>query len=226
MQKLFDSKEKINFIIRLLILIIAMIIIISNLIIIKNNFKNNSNIQLVKAQVVSINYQNNQDEYLLKYTINGKEYQNTTSIDLHNYEVGEKINIYYKKNNPNKIIKKKSIIIPFILVILSIIAIIYAIIMTLQNIKEVNNIEKIIKEGLAINTTLEDIFVTARKNKFKLRTSYFNPVDQKKYVYISESFSRDFKDYLTTNGIKEITVYLNKENTNQYYVDLNSLRKD
>lgn len=226
MKKIPVSKEKIDYIFRLIILLITFLIIIANLFILKNNLDANSNIRQTRAEIISVTYQKNNEQYLLKYTIDNKEYQDTTSLNSHKYEVGDEVTIFYKKNDPTKIVKKKNLLFPIIILILGIFAIIYEIILTFRNFKDANSLEKLIEKGIVLNTTIEDIFVTSQKNQFKLRTSYFNPVDQKKYVYISESFSKEFKDYLTTNKIKEVKVYLNKENTNKYYVDINSLRKD
>lgn len=54
-------------------------------------------------------YTSNHKEYsriYVTYTVDGKEYTSNLQGDTSNLNIGDKITIYYNKNNPNQVIRK------------------------------------------------------------------------------------------------------------------------
>ena len=58
---------------------------------------------------------------------------------------------------------------------------------------------------------------------YKIRASYNNPKDGKVYIFISEEEVTDLKDLVSRKNIQRIDVYINPNNTQDYYVDLESI---
>ena len=61
-------------------------------------------------------------------------------------------------------------------------------------------------------------------NPYKIRACYNNPQDNKNYFFVSEEEETDLKDLVSKNNIQYINVYINKKNTDDYYVDIESIK--
>ena len=88
-------------------------------------------------------------------------------------------------------------------------------------------ITKLKKNGIMINATIQEALVVPKdkgKNPYKIRAQYLNPQDNKTYFYESEETETDLKDLVSRKGLTTIPVYINSKNTDDYYVDLDSIR--
>jgi hypothetical protein len=87
-------------------------------------------------------------------------------------------------------------------------------------------INKLKKKGILIKANIQEVLVVNKnrgKNPYKIRASYNNPKDGKVYIFISEEEVTDLKDLVSRKNIQSIDVYINPNNTQDYYVDLESI---
>ena len=146
-----------------------------------------------------------------------------------NLTVNDQYEITYNKNNPSLPVNNEHSI--EIAVGASILAIIYAltindmIIIILKN----KRINKFKTEGILIKANIQEILINTKAIRFKgrrpyiIRLSYVNPQNGKTYIYKSENIYEDIKSTIERNNIQTVDVYLNKDNTDKYYIDLNSI---
>ena len=88
-------------------------------------------------------------------------------------------------------------------------------------------IKRLKKKGILIKASIQEVLVVNKdrgKNPYKIRASYINPQDNKNYIYISEEEETDLKDLVSRNNIRSIDVYINPKNTEDYYVDIESIK--
>ena len=88
-------------------------------------------------------------------------------------------------------------------------------------------IKKLKKKGIMVKANIQEVLVVNKstgKNPYRIRALYNNPQNSKDYMFISEEEKEDLKDLVTRNNIKTINVYINPRNTEDYYVDIESIK--
>ncbi len=164
------------------------------------------------------------------YTVNRIDYIQTITTD-EDVTVNDKYQVVYNKNNPALTIKNEHII--EISISLSIFAISMAISLQdfIKGLLKTKKINKYKTEGIYIRANIQEVMINTKAHKYKkhhpyiIRLSYYNPQDGQTYIYKSENIYEDIKSTIERNNTKTVDVYLNKENTNDYYIDLDSILK-
>ena len=146
-----------------------------------------------------------------------------------NLTVGDYTKIKYNINNPAKLIKNNHTIILAITGSITLILFVVFLPGRIKIIKNSSNQKRLKKEGLVIETDIQDIIINNRGKKYKktypyrLRSKYLNPTDNKEYIFESEDTFANPNDVITKYQTKKVKVYLDKTNTKNYFVDLGSL---
>ncbi|MGN1371818.1 MAG: hypothetical protein ACI4XM_06060 [Candidatus Coprovivens sp.] len=183
----------------------------------------------INARITSLDYQNGSYKATVKYKVDKESYNQVISISDDSYTVNDEIAIKYDINNPGKLIKNNHYFIYLPLIGISIIILLVSIKKTITNIKRSNNIKRLLKKGIYINATISEIIIDNKsgKNKgqypYKLRAKYNNPLDNQVYTFDSEPTYIDLNSVIKEYNNKLVLVYLDLNNTSNYYVDLNSL---
>ena len=183
----------------------------------------------INARITALDYQNGSYKATVKYTVDKESYNQVISISDDSYTVNDEIAIKYDINNPGKLINNNHYFIYLPLIGISIIILLVSIKKTITNIKRSINIKRLLKKGIYINATISEVIVDnkSRKNKgqypYKLRAKYNNPLDNQVYTFDSEPTYIDLNSVIKEHNNKLILVYLDLNNTSNYYVDLNSL---
>jgi hypothetical protein len=186
----------------------------------------------VNANVVKVEYNNKDYMATVEYKVNEQAY---TKIIKSNKEVAvnSKLPISYNKDNPNDLVNNTYW--PIIAIALLFIAIILLIIFLPKFIKrlERNRLNKrLVLENTYIDIPISEIVVNNTIKPvngtyaYKARMRYLNKKDNKEYVYESDDVFVDINKVIQETGINHIKIYIDKTNTDNYYVDLGSLYPD
>jgi len=165
------------------------------------------------------------------YKVEGVEYdQYHVDLGLNNkLTVGDYTKIKYNIKNPKKLIKNNHIILVTITGSIGILLLILFLPKRIKIMKKDSNIKNLMKDGIKINANIQDIIINqnSQKNKgffpYKLRANYLNPTDNKTYIFESEDTYINPNDIIAKYQTKTVIVYLDKNNTSNYYVDIQSL---
>ena len=162
-----------------------------------------------------------------EYYLNEKYYFSKVDTD-ESFEVGQKAKVYYLKSNPETC-KIHLVTITKALILFGVGGLIFLIglILSLKKALAAGRIKRLKNKGILIKAAIQEVLVVnknAGKNPYKVRASYVNPQDNKTYIYISEEEQTDLKDLVSRNNIRSIDVYINPKNTEDYYVDIESIK--
>ncbi len=143
--------------------------------------------------------------------------------------VGDYTKIKYNINNPEKLINNNHIIILSITGTLGLILLIAFLPARIKIIKKASNIRNLKKNGLLITANIQDIIVNqnGKRNSgyfpYRLRANYLNPTDNNTYLFESEDTYINPNDIISKYQTRTVSVYLDKTNTKNYFVDIESL---
>ena len=143
--------------------------------------------------------------------------------------VGDTVEIKYDMNNPNVLINNNHLMTTIPAVVFSLIFIIVFLPKTLKLIANKKNIKRLKAEGYIIDASVSNVYVNTNGKKhkeafpYRLRSTFLNPSDQKEYIFESADSYVNLSDVINFNGTRTVKVYIDKNNTTNYYVDLDSL---
>lgn len=185
----------------------------------------------ISATIKSIDYNTIKRNATINYKVEDKTY--TKVISLKGNEeltVTDKVIIRYDKNNPNKLINNEYIIIiSAFLIVSSIISLLLGLNKTIKLLKKQKNINYLKKQGLFIECLITELIINNTiksykgKYPYKIRCKYLNPTDNKEYIFESDNTYTNIQEIINKYNKTSITVYIDKNNTSNYYVDLISL---
>ncbi len=182
------------------------------------------------AIVRAVEYKQGTYNVTVDYKVNNELYTKTVTMRTGNkLAVNDSINIKYSINNPNVLINNNHLIIIIPMLAISIILMIIILPKFIKQIKASNNLKMLKKKGSYLEATITEIFINNQGKKYKgqypyrLRCKYLNPQDNQEYKFESEDTYVNITNTLNQYHTKVITVYLDKLDTTNYYVDLNTL---
>ena len=215
-------KKKLN----LIVIIIGIIILIYGFVEYNNYNKEHNSYGLVEATVNEVILNGDKTKVGFEYFLNEKYYFSKVETDK-TFEVGEKTKVYYLKSDPeNCKIQLVSISKSIIIFLIGGLIFLLGIVLSMNKVLANSRVKKLKKKGILIKATIQEVLVVnknAGKNPYKIRATYLNPQDKKTYTYISEEEETDLKDIVSRNNIRNIDVYINPKNTEDYYVDIESI---
>ena len=224
------EKSKLNIIFPIIALLSTCGVLFSIGLFIKDSYLETISVQ-IDAKILSIDYENGQKFATVTFEVENSDYVIKTPLtENEEVAVNDKIPIKYNINNPNTAIYndhlKEILIITFISLFL--------IILTANKAIKITNDYRYIKKlkfsGIKLETNIVEIYIdlTIPKQKGKIaqriRSKYFNPQDNKEYTFDSDYTYEDLKNKYENYENYTIVVYLDKTNTNLYYMDLNSIK--
>lgn len=180
----------------------------------------------IKAAVVNVDF--NGDTYIVnvRYDVLNKTYESVVEKNVESITINDFIDIRYNIKNPYDIISKVHTVEIAISLILSLILIIGSSTYLIINKKNKKRLKSLTETGILIYADIEGIFVNnnAKRKKGKLpyhiKAKYLNPQDYKEYTYVSKDYYEDLLGLTREKTISKVPVYINTQNTDDYYMDL------
>ncbi len=187
-----------------------------------------------KAKILSIDYNNKERYATVTYDVNGANYVLPTPLDESQEElaVNDTLTIKYNINNPGVAIYNEHLKEVLIIIFISLIGTALTTNRTLRIIKNLKYINGLKENGITLEANIVEAYIDInfpkKKSKFprRIRARYLNPQDNKEYTFDSDYTYKDLNELLSKSNISTIKVYLDKNNTNIYYVDLDNLIKE
>lgn len=187
-----------------------------------------------QAKIISIDYDSNQRSATVVHDISNEEYTVKVILDESQEEltVNDIINIKYNINNPTQPIYNEHLKEVLIIIFISLIGTILTTNRTISIFKDMKYLKDLKANGITLDATITDAYVDVKVPKkhseypYRIRAKYLNPQDNIEYTFDSEYVYKNLKDLLSNSSITTIKVYLDKNNTNIYYVDLDNFIKE
>lgn len=162
------------------------------------------------------------------YNVDGKRYTSVMRGYSSTFYEGKRIDIYYMKNDPNIIGNKK---LELLILLLPFIGLIFLLIGGINIFKIISNKkkkERLIKTGIKIETTYIDTNTNFNlrvlgRNSSNIICEYDDPISKNTYRFKSERLWYDPSLYISDCEIETFTVYVNKNDMKDYYVDIEEL---
>lgn len=183
----------------------------------------------IKATINSLDYKQGKYQATIKYKVDKETYRPTITLKDNSYAVNDEISIKYNMNNPGQLIENDHYTIYIPGLVISILIILITFKETTRNLKKSFNIKNLKTKGIYIYANITDVFIDNKKRKsqgryaYKLRCKYTNPTDNNEYIFESEPSYLNFNEIFSKYNNQTIIVYIDKNNTSNYYVDLDSL---
>lgn len=167
----------------------------------------------------------------VSYSVNGKGYVSELDVWVSGFYEGKEIKIYYDKNDPTKIGSTAS---DFMMIFLLILPTIFIIIGLVGIIKKINNYKKkkILKQtgdvvyANYIETRINYGYSVNRRHPYNIICEWYNPSDSKKYIFKSDNLWYNPENIINERNIKTFPVYINRENIEEYVVDIEQITED
>lgn len=187
-----------------------------------------------EAKIKSIDYNGNQRSATVTHEINNEEYILSIILDDKDEEltVNDTMTVKYNINNPTQPIYNEHLKEILIIIFISLIGTILTTNRTIGIFKDMKYLKNLKTNGITLDATITDAYVDVKAPKkhseypYRIRAKYLNPQDDKEYTFDSEYVYKNLKDLLSNSNLTTIKVYLDKSNTNIYYVDLDNFIKE
>lgn len=165
----------------------------------------------------------------VEYNIDGVTYESRLGSYSSNMRTGDRVKIYYLKDNPNVIgypAGEKIIMIVFTSV--GGIFIIAGFIMMFSNIKNINNKKTLMKTGKKINTKFLEVRINRNysvnnHHPFRIYTNYLDETTQSIYEFKSENIWKNPTEIIQFLRKESFTVYVKGNNYKKYYMDISEI---
>lgn len=222
------KSTKVNIIVGIILSIIGMIFLLTsiNLKISDNKFKKEN----LKISATVTDSNSNNKFTTVSFFIDEKEYNAIAKEYYSKIKVGDKIEIYYNKQEPTQILLKASNRNTNVYFGISIILLAIGLSIIIHKLNNSVNKESIIKTGKRIEAQLEDIVYNTKvtingKHPYYITCYWKNRINGKTYKFRSENVWYNPTDQFKKSGIEKIPVYIIPSNPNQYYVDMENINE-
>ena len=167
----------------------------------------------------------------VSYEVDGTEYESRLNSYSSTFYEGKRVNIYYDKDNPSKIGMKSM---DRLFLIFPGIGMIFLVLGGTGLIVRINksSLEKRLKENGEVvyanysETILNTMYKVNGKSPYIIICEWVNPVDNKRYIFKSKNIWIYPNNIIEEKNIKQFPVYIDKENKNKYFVDVDFLTED
>lgn len=210
----------------MLALIIGFILLCISIYFIVFDINRNNNSVTTKATVNQVDFNGSNYIISISYTANNQPIEQTIIYNAESVTVNDYIDIKYNKDNPHDLITTNHLKEIIIITPISLILLIGTTIIVLKKKNKEDKIARLKQTGILIYADIEGIFVNnnAKKRKGKLpyhiKAQYVNPQDSQVYTYVSEDYYEDLLMLTSSKTITKVPVYINPNNTSEYYMDL------
>ena len=174
---------------------------------------------------------NRNHEVYVSYTVEGKEYKSRLNSYSSSFYEGKEIDIYYDKDNPNKIGVKS---LDLLFLIFPGIGLIFFIIGGTGILVKINKrkSEKKLKENGEliyanyVETVLNTSYRVNGKCPYNIICEWNNTLDSKKYIFKSKNIWINPENIIKEKDIKQFPVYIDNNNKKKYAIDVDILTEN
>ena len=223
------KENKVENLIWIIFAIIGAILVVIGFILFGSVFNNNNKIEttgIISEISSSRDSDNNRNHKVyVSYVAEGNEYESTLNGYSSSFYEGKKINIYYDKNNPNKIGMKS---LDFIFLMFPGFGLIFLSIggtgLLLKNRNK--KLEKSLKENGDViyadyvETIVNSSYRVNGRHPYRIICELNNPLDSKKYIFKSKNIWINPENTIIERNIKQFPVYINRNYIKKYFVDI------
>ena len=183
------------------------------------------------AKILSIDYNSSKKYATVTYKVENTDYVISTPLEEdQNVAVNDNLTIKYNINNPGVAIYNEHLTEVLIIAFISLFGVALTTNSTIRLLKQYKYLQQLKLNGIKLESKIVDIYidVTIPRKKddlaYRIRCKYLNPQDDIEYTFDSAYTYENLKIKYPNYEYATITVYLDKTNTNIYYVDLNSVK--
>ncbi len=167
----------------------------------------------------------------VSYNVDGEEHESSFSGYSSSFHVGDEIEIYYDKDDVNKIGSKSLdllyLILPGLGSIFLLIGVIGLAVLSHKKKKEKNLRENGELVYAAYSETIMNMNIRVNgRHPYNIIVQWNNPEDGKKYLLKSKNIYFNPEMIIEERNIKTFPVYMNPNNKKKYFVDVDILNKD
>lgn len=175
--------------------------------------------------------ENDSNKVYVSYVAEGNEYESTLSGYSSSFYEGKEIEIYYDKDDPNKIGMKS---LDLLFLIVPGIGLVFLIIGGTGIFIKINrrNLGKRLKENGEliyadyVETIINTSYSVNGRYPYKIICEWTNPVDSEEYTFKSKNIWSNPEDIVEERNIKQFPVYIDKNNKKKYFVDIDILTEN
>ena len=192
------------------------------------NYKNKVDTVGTITEISNYHSDNKNDgdyEVYVSYNVNGKEYESKLNSYSSSFYEGKEIDIYYGKDNPNKIGVKA---LDLLFLIFPGVGLIFLIIGGTGILVKINKgkSEKKLKEkgeliyANYVETVLNTLYTVNGRHPYNIICEWNNSLDGKKYIFKSKNIWTNPENIIKERNIKQFPVYIDNHNKKKYIIDI------
>lgn len=172
--------------------------------------------------------ENDSNKVYVSYVAEGNEYESTLSGYSSSFYEGKEIEIYYDKDNPNKIGMKSLDLLFLIFPGLGLISLIIGVTGISAKARGKKSEKRLKENGELIyadyvETIINTSYSVNGRYPYKIICEWTNPVDSEEYMFKSKNIWSNPEDIIEEKNIKQFPVYIDKNNKKKYLVDIDIL---
>lgn len=164
----------------------------------------------------------------VSYVVKGDEYESILNGYSSSFYEGKEVEIYYDKDNPNKIGMKSLDLLILIVPGIGLIFLIIGGTGILLKVSKKKLENRLKKDGELIYADYDETIINTsysinRRHPYKIICEWINPVDNEEYMFKSRNIWINPEDIIEERNIKQFPVYIDKNNKKKYVVDIDIL---
>ncbi|MCX4364366.1 MAG: DUF3592 domain-containing protein [Bacilli bacterium] len=165
------------------------------------------------------------------YMANGRRYESMLNGYSSSFYEGKKIDMYYFKDNPQKIGVKSLDYIFLMFPVMGLIFLLIGIIPFITRRVKAKNAKRLKKEGNLVyakylRTAINMHYSMNGRNPYNVEVEWLNPEDGQTYTFKSGNLWYNPEDIIREKGITSIPVYVDMTNKKKYFIDLDAILKE
>lgn len=211
--------------------IIGAILVVIGFILFGSVFNYNNKIEttgIITRISLSGSSENDSNKVYVSYVAEGNEYESTLSGYSSSFYEGKEIEIYYDKDNPNKIGMKSLDLLFLIFPGLGLISLIIGVTGISAKARGKKSERRLKENGELIyadyvETIINTSYSVNGRYPYKIICEWTNPVDSEEYMFKSKNIWSNPEDIIEEKNIKQFPVYIDKNNKKKYLVDIDIL---
>lgn len=174
-------------------------------------------------------------DVVVSFVVDGKEYTGLLNSYNSSMRVGGKTTVYYDPKSPSNFRSGSGTTVGLIFIIIGAIILIAGISVIIVNIiKNSKNKKKkknLIENGKRVSAHIDQIncnynYSVNGKHPYKIECSYSDPYTNKVYLFYSDNIWFNVEAIMNASGISTVSVYIDKNDPTNYYIDVDELRKN
>ena len=171
---------------------------------------------------------NRNHKVYVSYVAEGNEYESTLNGYSSSFYEGKEIEIYYDKDNPNKIGMKSLDLLFLLFPGLGLISLIIGVTGISSKARGKKSEKRLKENGELIyadyvETIINISYSVNGRHPYKIICEWTNPLDGEEYTFKSKNIWSNPEDIIEERNIKQFPVYINRDNMKKYAIDIEVL---